>query len=330
MENLEQRIAKALMEDALQYEIRNAGVYRFMASYRFEKHNHREIEIIYIKSGHCIVGVHEDFAPLREGDLMILHRGIPHCFFVDKKESCQIAQLEFDMTVPEYLSRSLAFFGKGKTQKLSNCERAGELIESIGRLHRLSGKSGSDRIQMKLTIFQLLIELSARIEEKSRIEGNGRIDAVISYINEHYEDDLNVEDLADRFGISSRYLRKCFKKEAGINCSQYIISLRIEKAKELLWLSGKSVTEIASLTGFNSSQYFSRVFQQYTGRTPAEYRNHWKGSRAEERCVVDVVQAETGCQDCIRIGRSRNQFQQEVNTDDKQRKFSVHDAKDGL
>ena len=63
--------------------------------------------------------------------------------------------------------------------------------------------------------------------------------------------------------------------------------MRIEKAKELLWSGAGTVTEIAAGTGFNSSQYFCRVFQQYTGMTPMEYRNLWRGIRAAERCTIE-------------------------------------------
>lgn len=287
MDRLEQIIARVLTEDSIKLEIRNAGVFRFLASYRFERHNHREIEIIYIKSGHCIVGTDESFLPFREGDCMILHKGVPHWFLVDKKETCQIAQLEFDLEIPDYFRDAFIFFGAKRFQKLSGCEMVGELLESIGRRHRLTGNSSYDNLQMKLLFFQLFAELSAKTEEKDRMAGGGKIEKIISYINQNYEDDLSVEKLADRFGISSRYLRKCFKEETGITCVQYVTFLRMEKAKELLWLSGKSVTEIASLTGFNSSQYFSRIFRQYTGQTPMEYRNRWEGRRAEERCVIE-------------------------------------------
>lgn len=220
-------------------------------------------------------------------DCIIVHRGVPHWFFVDKKESCQIAQLEFAITVPEYLKHALALFRGRPFYKISGCDMVEELIESISRLHRLEQTVACGGLQMKLMFFRLFIELSSRIEAEDRARGNGRIDEIIDYINENYEYDIRVEDLAERFGISSRYIRKCFKEEAGISCSQYIASLRIEKAKEMLWLTTKTVTEIASLTGFNSSQYFSRVFQQYTSQTPLEYRNSWRGVQAEERCVIE-------------------------------------------
>ena len=109
---------------------------------------------------------------------------------------------------------------------------------------------------------------------------------IIRYLNENYESDICMEDLAQRFGLSSRYIRKCFAQETGMSCQKYITTLRIGKAKELLWYSADTVTEIAMKTGFNSAQYFSRVFQQYTEMTPMEYRNLWRGSKAQELCDI--------------------------------------------
>ena len=74
-------------------------------------------------------------------------------------------------------------------------------------------------------------------------------------------------------GMSSRYLRKAFEDSIGISCSQYITMLRIARAKELLWDWEKDITQVASLTGFNSPQYFCRIFKKHTGMTPAQYRN---------------------------------------------------------
>ena len=287
MNQLDQAIAQTLLEDAMKLELRNAGVFRFSASYRFERHNHREVEIIYIKSGHCIIGSGERFVPLREGDCIILYKGVPHWFFVDKKECCQIAQLEFSIIVPEYLKHVLAFFRERQFYKLSDCDMVGGLIECISRLHRLEQTIPHGDLQMKLMFFRLLIDLSFRMEKKDNVRKNSKVEEIIDYINKNYDDDIRVEELAKRFGISSRYIRKCFKEETGISCSQYMTSLRVEKAKEMLWLSAKTVTEIASLTGFNSSQYFNRVFQQYTGQTPLEYRNSWRGVQAAERCVIE-------------------------------------------
>ena len=286
MSKIEEKIAQMLMEQSLKLEIRKAGVFRFVKSYRFERHNHRETEVVYIKSGHCIMGVGEEFVPLKERDSIIVYKGVPHWFMVDKGEGCQIAQVEYYVSVPEDLQESLSVFRPARYHKLTDSEEVRELIEGIGRLYRTGGGAELADTAMKMLFLLLFLELSAQIDKNGQRK-SGKMERLIGYINENYAYDISIEELAERFGYSSRYIRKCFKEETGISCSQYIASLRIEKAKELLWSGAGTVTEIAAGTGFNSSQYFCRVFQQYTGMTPMEYRNLWRGIRAAERCTIE-------------------------------------------
>ena len=272
-------------------QVRNSGVFRFPSAYRFENHNHKEIEINYIRSGHCIVGVEDSFLPLKKGDCIIIYAGLPHSFIVDSREKCSITQLEFSVQAPEELERRMVFLQrKQKYHKLTNCEMTSYLMESLCRINRVDGEHR--HTQLKLGFFQLFIELSVKIEEKQKVRERhgkaGKIAEVIQYINENYELSLNIENLAHMFDISSRYIRKCFVQETGTSCQHYINSLRIGKAKELLWFTSYTVTEIAMQTGFNSSQYFCRIFQQYTEMSPLEYRNLWRGSKAEELCVIEI------------------------------------------
>ena len=286
MSKIEEKIAQMLLEQSMKLEIRNAGVFRFLKSYRFERHNHKETEIVYIKSGHCIMGVGEEFVPLKERDSIIVYKGVPHWFMVDKSEGCQIAQVEYYVEVPGDLQESLGVFRPARYHKLTENENLRELIEGIGKLHRSGRDTELKGAAMKMLFLLLFMELSVQIEKNGQ-KKPGRMARLISFINENYAYDISIEELAEKFGYSSRYIRKCFKEETGISCSQYIASLRIEKAKELLWSGAGTVTEIAASTGFNSSQYFCRVFQQYTGMTPMEYRNLWRGIRAAERCTIE-------------------------------------------
>ena len=274
--------------ESTQESERNAGIFRFVPSYRFNKHNHKETEIVYIKSGHCIMGVSEKYVPLREGDCIVLPKGVPHWFLVDKKDSCQIAQLEFYIEIPDEMNTGMELYRQVQYYKFSECEPVKDLIESICKLHRSDKLGKYKELQMDLMFVQLFIEFAAKLEEQDSYEQNGKIEEIVNYVNENYENDICIEDVAKQFGVSSRYIRKCFKKETGINCSQYITSLRIEKAKELLWSSNKTVTEVALMTGFNSSQYFCRVFQHQTGKMPLEYRNLWKGKKAEEHYAIEL------------------------------------------
>ena len=94
------------------------------------------------------------------------------------------------------------------------------------------------------------------------------------YIEEHYSDpDLSLHLLAEQCNTTTSYLSRLFKDSFGINFVDYLNAQRIECAKGLLDMTPKTVSEIASATGFNSQQNFIRVFKKHVGLTPGQYRS---------------------------------------------------------
>lgn len=84
---------------------------------------------------------------------------------------------------------------------------------------------------------------------------------------------ISPETVAAELGIGYSWFRKVFKNYTGIAPGQYLIQLRIEKAKQLLGISQKSVKEIAYELNFESGFYFSKLFKQKTGLSPQQFRN---------------------------------------------------------
>lgn len=98
------------------------------------------------------------------------------------------------------------------------------------------------------------------------------IQKAIHYIRENYNTKLQRSFLAKITGYHPHYLSKQFMRETGRSLSDYILQLRIEKAKELLSITSSNVNEIASIVGYSDALYFSRKFKQYTGNYPTEFR----------------------------------------------------------
>lgn len=94
----------------------------------------------------------------------------------------------------------------------------------------------------------------------------------IQYINTHYKDTITIKELSALLNYSESYYAHSFKEITGISVIDYINTLRIKKAKILLLTSDFSISEIAGLTGIGNINYFSRIFKQYCGITPREYR----------------------------------------------------------
>jgi len=95
----------------------------------------------------------------------------------------------------------------------------------------------------------------------------------IKYIEENYDKNISLSDLAEYTCKSKSYLSTLFKLETNVNFSQFLINFRIEKAKQLLKESDSKIYEIAEQVGFNNPYYFSKVFKETTGLCSKEYRD---------------------------------------------------------
>lgn len=94
----------------------------------------------------------------------------------------------------------------------------------------------------------------------------------ISYLNEHYNSNPTLEEIADYVGLNPTYFSTLFKKETGVNFSNFMINLKIEHAKRLLKDTNLPLVTIAAELGFDSQSYFSNVFKRYVSITPKQYR----------------------------------------------------------
>jgi two-component system response regulator YesN len=95
---------------------------------------------------------------------------------------------------------------------------------------------------------------------------------VMQYIEMNYSSTCTLQAVAAHVHMTPNYLSHLFKKETGQGFSQYVSKRRIDKAKLLLHSTRQSMADIAELTGFDNSSYFTTVFKQMTGVSPREYR----------------------------------------------------------
>ena len=96
----------------------------------------------------------------------------------------------------------------------------------------------------------------------------------LSYIHAHLLEDLSIGAIAASCGLSPSHFKAKFKEQLGITPHSYILALKIDSAKIYLKSTRKSITEVAYLLNFSSSNHFASVFKKYTGYTPTYFRNH--------------------------------------------------------
>lgn len=101
---------------------------------------------------------------------------------------------------------------------------------------------------------------------------NRIVDQAVFYIGNHFTEAISLDTIARELDVSPYYLSKLLKRFTGKTCTDLICERRVEESKRLL-CRGMSSKEVAFEVGFNSQNYYTRVFKKYTGITPKEYRN---------------------------------------------------------
>lgn len=105
-------------------------------------------------------------------------------------------------------------------------------------------------------------------QKETTIVGKAR-----QYIDQNFSKELSLEEVSKYVDISPYYFSKLFKEETDQTFVEYLTSLRVEKAKEMLGSPSASIKEVCMAVGYSDPNYFSRIFKKVTGKTPTEYRD---------------------------------------------------------
>jgi AraC-like DNA-binding protein len=103
------------------------------------------------------------------------------------------------------------------------------------------------------------------------------IQTALDYIHEHYSEDISLKSVSNLVFLNAWYFSDLFKKEVGSTFTDYVLGLRIKRAKELLTDRNFSIYQISGMVGINAHSYFSQVFKRATGVSPKEYRKSITG-----------------------------------------------------
>jgi AraC-like DNA-binding protein len=193
------------------------------------------------------------------------------CFAVDFLYTCPVYQdNQWEFVTAEL---PFSFF-----QKIDDEYLFSRLLDLFSRLNHsaLSTKSRS-RVTERSFLSEILTLLFQYKEGNISSYSNVRkVDKVINYMIENYSQNITLSQLAEYSQISSSYLGNIFKTVTGKSTIDYLINIRINKAKALL-RDGFTVSETSKLVGFNDIFYFSRAFKKHEGISPSQYVDIYYG-----------------------------------------------------
>lgn len=261
---------------------RLADVFRFISFYPSETygpHKHLRIEINYVKKGYCILHLDNESVTFREGEIMIITPDVNHLFEAGS-EGTTLMQLEFlpeifshfnfNGETGDFVPNSVFLFSEeNRLIKIVNNIRIMRVVQRI--VNELEAKSPYYQYLVVMYYAELLILIYRYMDESYLpICTNESLKKALAYIRLNFHKDINITNVAEHTGISERHLRGLFAQHLNLSPLDYLNQIRINKAVEMLRNTEMSIKEICFRCGFQSPQYFSRIFKQQIGISPRE------------------------------------------------------------
>ena len=226
----------------------------------WECQNSRTVHILsYQLKGHYNHNFSGEILPVKADTLFFINKNDP--YKVERKEHGQSLCVTFSAET------------NLKTQIL-DCSSDPRFLNLFMKLKKCSA------LQIKSTYYRamaILYEIISLLEEKNEqvyltSATKLKIADAHTFISEHFTEEINLSDLAESIGISTKYLRTLFKKNYGMPPNQYIIALRLNMAVSLISQGNLSISEISKLCGFSDVYYFSRLFKKHFSRSPKSFK----------------------------------------------------------
>ncbi|MZQ86357.1 response regulator [Paenibacillus sp. 5J-6] len=143
-------------------------------------------------------------------------------------------------------------------------------IESTWRKMQVS----SDVLELKEELMRFLLLIAGKLKSLRFQSEKEPVEKAKTYIEQHLADDLTLGVVAGEIYLNPSYFSNLFKIQTGENFLNYVTRIRMDKARELMQDRVLKLNEIANKVGYQNPKYFTKLFKEYYGSTPTDYREH--------------------------------------------------------
>lgn len=244
-------------------------------------HLHSHIEIILVHDGVCLGVADNNECEMVSGDLFISFPNQIHYYLDNDKRGKYSLLIVSPEVCPEF-SRIFKTMVP-RCPILKNAAQNENIVWAIERAidaHR--AKADFSQIEMHGYMLVLFSELFRTLEMTEN--GSCETDIVKNIINfcyENYDSDISLQSISDELHISRYYISHLFSRKLHTGFNDYINSLRISRACEMLKADDSPITEIAYAVGYNSIRTFNRCFHEIMDMTPKEYRSRARAKKEQ-------------------------------------------------
>nr|WP_036716854.1 AraC family transcriptional regulator [Paenibacillus sp. JCM 10914] len=249
-------------------------------------HSHAFYEIFYFHEGRCTYLIGDSVFVLKPGDLLLMNGLTLHCPSVEPGSKYVRSIIHFD---PAWLCKDLPEVAKGillepfetlRNHRIaltgSDKQEFEALLDDVQRISMAGGKYKQERITLRIQELMYMIAgwcLNEVQEQEAVSDKERHVQHVVSFVEDHFMQDITLEGIARDMHITKHYLSALFKEVTGTTVFKYVYHRRINQAKILLKLyPHMSITDVSRSAGFKHLAHFSRMFKSQVGVTPERYR----------------------------------------------------------
>lgn len=287
------KMIQDVQEDEMIPQLNDVFIIRHPRYTRKFLHKHDYVEIEYVTSGSCTFNFEDNVLSLNEGELCLISPGSVHDFVIDDEStvysimlrrstfrSSFVAILSHDDVLSNFFRASLV---DTKTPnylifRSENTDFMKVMVQSaMMECHHPDTYSNSCCI----SLVNMLLACVLRSEGGSPVfyqnRTGGEFAPVLNYIR-HNHHTVTLSELSEVFHYSKPHMCTLIKQYTGVSFSSLVKQARMNEARDFVTRTELSISSIAEKVGYNSSDHFSRVFRNYYGMSPIEYRHQYSES----------------------------------------------------
>ena len=267
-----------------------AHYYDDISLHPVEWHWHEELEAGIILEGHAQVVIGPEKRILGPGEGFFVNSEVLHSVYSEDPDSCKLNSFVFHPRLvggspdsvfwQKYVSPLLSADSLKGAFLQNNSDRSAEMLDAIQQIWQLCEQETTGyELEVRFRLSKLLLCLTDQLEQTAEIPSekllrdSARIKIMLQFIHEHYGEAITMEQISSSAMISTSETLRCFRITIGTTPIQYLKQYRIQKAAELLSSTTMKIADIGTQCGFQEMSYFSKVFREYKGVTPTDYRS---------------------------------------------------------
>ncbi len=241
-------------------------------------HSHAHYEIYFLLKGERSFFLSNSLYALESGSLVVIPPYVMH-----KTEGGPFERFNVNVSsdyLDSFQKKTLDTLAKGIAIKIPD----GKLQEIKKLISQMAGTENllNHQDNVKKALFGYFIYLISNLEEDINVKSSAEllqsappiVLKIINYLNDNYDKKISLETLEKTFYLSKTTLCKQFNQAINCTITDFLLNIRLNKAKYYLTETKKNITEITYLCGFCSQNYFGLIFKQKTGLSPLNYRKH--------------------------------------------------------